>query len=116
MAEIVERFLDALMLRDWSGIAACFAPDARLRMLTPGPLREDEGPTEIAERFRYWFGTLDPFELREADTEEIADRVRIHYRAAGSGKVTDHTGYLAVEDGRIAWIVMTCTGFREDRG
>jgi ketosteroid isomerase-like protein len=114
MAGIAEQFLDAVGRRDWDGLAACFAPDARLRMLTPGPLREDEGPEAIAARFRSWFGDRDGFELREADTETVVDRVRVHYRAAGSGKVTDHTGYLAVEDGRIAWIVMTCSGFRED--
>ena len=114
MVEIVERLLDALARRDWDGIAACFAPEARLRMLTPGPLREDEGAEAIAERFRYWFGGRAGFELREADVEAVVDRVRVHYRAAGDGKVTDHTGYLAVEGGRIAWIVMTCSGFREE--
>ena len=110
--EIAERLVDAVARRDWDGIAACFTPEARLRMLTPGPLREDEGPEAIAARFRYWFGELEDFEVRESDVTVIADRVRIHYRAVGSGKTTDHTGYLAVEDGRVAWLVMTCTGFR----
>jgi hypothetical protein len=114
MTEIAERLLAALAERDWDGVAACFAPGARLRMQTPGPLREDEGPEAIAARFRFWFGERDGFELREADVETVVDRVRVHYRAAGDGKVTDHTGYLAVEDGLIAWIVMTCSGFRED--
>lgn len=114
MAEIAERLLDALARRDFDGVAACFAPGARLRMLTPGPLREEEGPEAIAERFRYWFGDREGFALRQADVETVVDRVRVHYRAAGDGKVTDHTGYLAIEDGRIAWIVMTCSGFREE--
>lgn len=114
MADVVERFLNAVAARDWDGVAACFAPDARLRMQSPGPLRDEQGQEAIGARYRAWFGDLDGFALRERDARRIEDRVRVHYLAAGSGKVTDHTGYLALADGRIAWIVMTCSGFRKE--
>ena len=114
MIAVADRLLEALAARDWDALATLFAEDATLRMQTPGPLREDAGPSAIAARFRFWFGELDGFELREADAVPVADRVRVHYRVAGGGRTTDHTGYLAVEDGRIAWLVMTCSGFRPE--
>ena len=114
MIEVAERFLQSLASRDWDGVAGCFAADARLRMQSPGPLRDEQGPAAIGARFRAWFGDLERFELRESDVEPVVDRVRVHYRVAGDGKVTDHTGYCAVEDGRIAWMVMTCSGFRKE--
>ncbi len=115
VVEVAERFLAALARRDWDGVAACFAAEGTLRMQSPGPLREEHGAEAVAARYRFWFGDLDGFELRESDAVPIVDRVRVHYRVAGNGKVTDHTGYLAVEDGRIAWIVLSCSGFREER-
>lgn len=115
MTDVVDRFLAAVAARDWDALAGCFAPEARLRMQSPGPLRDEQGPDAIAERYRAWFGDLQPFELREADRHDVVDRVRVHYVAAGNGKLTDHTGYLALEDDRIAWLVMTCSGFREER-
>ncbi len=113
MAEVADRFLDALAHRDWDALAGCFAPDATLRMQSPGPLRAEEGPEAIAARFRFWFGDLQPFELDETEATPFHDRVRVHYRAGDGRRETDHTGYLAVADGRIAWLVMTCSGFRE---
>ena len=112
MSDAVDRFLAAVAVRDWDALAACFAPHARLRMQSPGPLRDEEGPEAIAGRYDAWFGDLEGFELREHDRAAIGDRVRVHYAAAGGGKLTDHTGYLAVEDDRIAWLVMSCSGFR----
>jgi hypothetical protein len=115
VTDVVDRFLAAVAARDWDGLAACFAPQARLRMQSPGPLRDDQGPEQIAARYRAWFGDLDGFELRARDRAAIGDRVRVHYAVAGGGKLTDHTGYLALEDDRIAWLVMACSGFREVR-
>jgi SnoaL-like domain len=111
----------ALGRRDWSTLTDCFAPDATLRALTPGPLREESGPQEAAARYAHWFGTLEEFEVLESDVVEIADRIRIRYRIRGCDpqhgwQENEHTAYAAVDGERIATMALTCTGFRPTAG
>lgn len=116
-ARIGKTLLAAIRARDYEAIASCFAPDASLRVLTPGPLREFTGPDEAAARFRYWLEPLAGLELLESDVDVIADRVRIRYRFRGRDpekgwQLNEHTAYATTEDGRIAAMNVTCTGFR----
>jgi ketosteroid isomerase-like protein len=112
-----QRFLDALSTRDWAGIRACLAPDARLRALVPSALRDDQGADAIVDRFRLWFGELEGFQLLDSATEEMADRVHVRYRLAGADPVdgpvvAEQQCYFLLEDGRIAAINSVCSGFR----
>ena len=116
-ASVAGALLDGIGERDFERIEACFAPEAALRVLTPGPLRELSGAAEAAGRFRLWLEPLQSFELLDADVEEIADRVRVRYRFRGRDpekgwQLNEHTGYGKVEDGRIVSLNVTCTGFR----
>jgi len=109
--------LDAIAVRDFGRIEECFDPDASLRVLTPGPLREFAGAVDAAGRFRHWFESLEGFELLDGDVEEIADRVRVRYRFRGRDaekgwQLNEHTGYGKVVDGRFVALNVTCTGFR----
>lgn len=109
--------LEGIAARDRDAIAACFADDAEVRALTPHQLRELTGPEAISERYLTWLGSLEPFELLSADTERVADRVRIRYRfrgidAAHGPQENEHTGYAAVEGGRIVALNLCCAGFR----
>lgn len=103
--------------RDGEAIGACFATDALLRALTPHQLREVEGRAAIVERYQAWLLSLEPFELLSADTERVADRVRVRYRFRGVDPVkgpqeNEHTAYAAVEDGLITALNLCCAGFR----
>lgn len=109
--------LDGILARDAAAIAACFAEGAVLRALTPHQLREETGPDAIAARYLTWLRSLEPFEVIAADTEQIADRVRIRYRFRGVDAVkgaqeNEHTAYATVEDGRIVALNLSCAGFR----
>ena len=112
-----ETLLAAIRELDYETIAGCFAPDASLRVLTPGPLREFAGPDEAAARFRHWLEPLAGLEFLESDVEVIADRVRIRYRFRGRDpekgwQLNEHTAYAAMDAGRITAMNVTCTGFR----
>jgi hypothetical protein len=112
-----EALLGAIAARDYESIAACFAADASFRVLTPGPVREQTGPAEAAERYRAWLADFEGFDVLEGDVEEIADRVRIRYRFRGRDpekgwQLNEHTGYAAIEGGLIRTLILTCTGFR----
>jgi hypothetical protein len=114
---VCEALLDAITARDCGAIEACFADDARFDVLTPHRLREHRSAAEAAERYRAWLAPLERFEVLARDAVVVADRVRIRYLFRGrdpkSGwQLNEHTGYAAVEDGRIASMTMTCAGFR----
>lgn len=109
--------LEGIAHRDGAAIGACFADDATLRALTPHQLREVAGREAIVERYLLWLRSLEPFELLSADSERVADRVRVRYRFRGVDPVkgpqeNEHTGYAAIEDGRIVALNLTCAGFR----
>jgi hypothetical protein len=98
-------------------LAATFASNATFDVLTPHRLRRHRSPAEAAERYRYWLDALEEFEVLESDAEPVADRVRVRYRFRGRDpekgwQVNEHTGYAAVEGGRIASMTLTCSGFR----
>jgi hypothetical protein len=111
------QLLDAIAARDYERIETCFAENASLRVLTPGPLREFEGAAEAAGRFRFWLELLDGFELLDGDVEDVGDRVRVRYRFRGRDpekgwQLNEHTGYAEVREGRIQAMNVTCAGFR----
>lgn len=114
---VVQALLDAIRARDLKRIAACFAPDARLRALTPHDLRVLDGPVAIAERYRRWLEPLESFAVVSGDVEPVADRVRLRYRFRGldpakGWQENEHTAYVAVVHGRVAALNLSCAGFR----
>ena len=115
-----ERFLEALEERDFEGIAACFAPDARLRALVPTRLREDEGNTAVAERFRFWLGELTDFAVTDSSADEFVDQVHVRYRMRAidpeDGAITcEQHAYLTVENGTISVMNLVCSGWHPAR-
>ena len=113
---VVEELRDAIVARDVDRIAACFAPDARLRALTPHRLREEVGPDAIAGRYRTWLG-LEQLAVTSSDVECVADRVRLRYRFRGRDlrkgwQENEHTAYATIADGRVVALNLSCAGFR----
>ena len=114
---VVWELLEAIRARDVDRIAACFAPDARLRALTPHELRELDGPGAIAHRYRRWLEPLESFDVVSGDVEPIADRIRLRYRFRGRDRVkgwqeNEHTAYATVTKGRVEALNLSCAGFR----
>jgi hypothetical protein len=120
MDDAVRALLAGIAVRDYGRIEACFAPDARLRALTPHQLRELEGPGPIAEQYRFWLDPLDGFSVIDSSATPIADRTRIRYRFTGVDPVhgaqeNEHTAYAELAGGLIAALNLTCAGFRPAR-
>lgn len=112
-----ERLLSAIAARDFESIERCFAPHARVEVLTPHELRSHGTADEVAARYRYWLRPLGEFTVLESDAVPIADRVRIRYLFRGKDErggwqLNEHTGYAAIEDGLIVSMTLTCAGFR----
>jgi SnoaL-like domain len=114
---VATRLLAAIRARDQVEVEACFAPAARLRVLTPKSLREEDGPAAIGRRYDAWLGALEDYRLLAADAEWVADRVRIRYRFLGRDpekgwQENEHTAYAEVVDGLIVALNVSCAGFR----
>jgi len=113
----MDELLDAIGSRDRARIAACLAPDAKLRALTPHELRELNGPAAITDRYGAWLESLEPFTLVSGDVTPIADRFRLRYRFRGRDAVkgwqeNEHTAYATVVDGQVTALNLSCAGFR----
>lgn len=111
---VAERFLDALGRHDYEMLAACFAPDAKLRGVVPTGVREDEGPEAIAARFERWTSAS---ELIESETGMFEDLLRLRYVMrevdAELGLCAyEQTAYAEVADGAIRRMRLACTGHR----
>jgi hypothetical protein len=76
------RFVDAIVTHDWDGLAACFAPDARLVAVVPkeSAFRERSGREAAAGQLQAWFGDADFTELLGSEVEWPMADLRIVYR------------------------------------
>lgn len=115
-SDTATRFLDALGRRDFEALGETFTENAQLRGLMPSRLREEQGRSEIAERFRLW-NDGDDWELLESETSEMADLVRIRWRVASTdpdegATVYEQTAYAKVGERGIEWMNLVCSGHR----
>src|SRR5207237_665119 len=73
-------FLEALANRDYVRMAETLATGVRFRaMLPPGPM-EWQGPAEVSDTFRSWFGAADDFEVVDATVGEVGGRLHLSWR------------------------------------
>ena len=114
-----QSLLDALRVRDFSGVAGCFSLDARLRMLLPGGPEHRSGRSSIADQFEAWFASADPFEITESAVSVVVDRFSLSYGArlgregdnASLHVIAQHGFGDAADDG-IEILDLVCSGFR----
>ena len=115
--------VDAVCDRRSEGILSVLAPDARMRALLPGGLREWSGAEAIAERFDHWFGDAD-LEVVERDVRGVGRRVRVRWvlrvraeRLGQGWRLVEQVAYVDGDaDGRIAGVDLLCTGYLPEEG
>ena len=93
-------------------------PNVDFRGMTPNRFWEARGPEAVvSEVLKEWFLDSDEVEeLVEVSSGEVADREHVAYRIRGHNPdgpfVVEQQAYLTVEDGRIVWMRVLCSGFR----
>ena len=113
-----EQMAVAIGAGDRAGLLALLAPDLDFRAMTPARFWEASSADEVADVvLGTWFGGdrhLDS--LEQLDTDVMADRERVGYRFRATTPdgptLVEQQAYLGVEDGRVTWLRVMCTGFR----
>ena len=80
MNEVAQRFVEALAAKDYKGIFAALATDARFCYLVPRGPAELVGAADVAAKYFQWFGDADVLEVKSIRVEPIADRTSARYR------------------------------------
>lgn len=115
--------VDAVCDRRPDALTASLAPDAVLRALLPGGLREWSGAEAIARRFDHWFGDAE-LDVVERDVRAIGPRARARWllrvradRFGPGWRTVEQVAYVdGVAGGRIARIDLLCTGYLPEEG
>jgi len=119
---VARAFLDGLAAQDFSRMAATMDDAAHHSALLPRGLAEWNGPHQIGEAFRHWFGEVDRFELVDADIGEVGARLFLRWRVRVQAEKRGE-GWLVIEqqvyadagsDGRLAQLALLCSGFHPE--
>ncbi len=107
----------ALAAKDFDAVRGILHRDVDFRGMTPSRSWEATGPDAVIGVLQRWFAESDEIRsLDLLDTDAFADRERVGYRFSGTNPdgpfVVEQQAYLAVDDGRIAWMRVLCSGFR----
>src|SRR5947209_11204429 len=73
-------FLEALAVRDLARLTATLTDTAHLSALVPGGLQEADGPAQIGDTVRRWFGGAQRFELVDAVVGAAGTRLHLRWR------------------------------------
>jgi hypothetical protein len=114
-----ERFARAVAAKDPEALLGLLAPEIDFRALTPGRFWEASSAVEVVDEviFGHWFETTDRIEAIEAiENDVVVDRERVGYRFRIANEdgtfVVEQQAYLGVEDDRVAWLRIVCSGYR----
>lgn len=108
----------ALAGLDFDRLADAFAPDVRMRALTPRRRVDLSGADRVAAQFATWFGETE-LELVQAASHEVGDRLHISYRfrvkePGSPSQIVEQHLFCAPDEGRIAILDLMCSGFRPE--
>jgi hypothetical protein len=113
-----ERFARALAAKDFGQIKTILHPAIDFRGMTPGRFWEaSDAQTVIDDILQSWFEDHDVIdEVLRVENDHFSDRERVGYRFALHNKdgafVTEQHAFYTVEDGRITWMRVLCSGYR----
>jgi hypothetical protein len=89
----------------------------RLRALLPGESVEDHGREAVLARFDDWFGSYDTVVLTDVASDDVGDRVLVHYKLTfdpdGAARVLTQTVVCSIYDGLVGRMDLVCSGFRK---
>jgi hypothetical protein len=117
--EIGEQFAEALAKKDVPTLLDVLDPEIDFRGLTPGRFWEASSATALVDDIILgaWFEADDHIDaLEHVELGSVADRDRVAYLLRISTPdgtfVVEQQAYFDVENGRINWLRILCSGYR----
>lgn len=115
---ISDAWIDALSRQDFDRLESLFTPGGQFRALVPGEPVVVAGAREAVACFRRWFGDKTDFELLDAHSELLVDRVGLRYRARVRRQewsyLLEHVLWGDLDQDRFAMVDLVCSGFRPE--
>jgi hypothetical protein len=109
----------AIATKDRAGLLDVLAPELDFRAMTPSKFWEAQTASEVVDEvvLGKWFEPTDHIDaLDDLQTSTVADRDRVAYRLRVSNEegtfLVEQQAYFAVEDDRITWLRIMCSGYR----
>ena len=116
---IGERFARAVAAKDAPALLGLLAPEVDFRAMTPSRFWESNSAVEVVDDvvLGKWFEPTDLIESIEGiEHDVVIDRERVGYRFrvtnADGAFIVEQQAYLGVQDDRIAWLRIMCSGYR----
>jgi hypothetical protein len=116
---IGEAFVRALARKDRDGLLAVLGPDVEFRAMTPSRFWEADTAVAVVDDvvLGKWFDATDHIDgVEQAAYDRVADRDRLGYRLRVTTPdgtfLVEQQAYYAVDDGRITWLRVMCSGYR----
>jgi hypothetical protein len=117
--EIGKRFAEAIAAKDSGALLEVLDPDVDFRGLTPGRFWEATSATMLVDDFVLgkWFEPSDHIDaLEEVQSGSVAGRDRVSYLLRITNDdgtfLVEQQAYYDVENDRITWLRVLCSGFR----
>jgi len=112
-------FLRAITDQDFAQLIGSLEPDATMRALLPGGMREWTGAESIGAAFARWFGDTSSYEALDTSLDGVGDLIALSWRLRLSAArfdapamVVEQHVYAAIgPTGRIARLSLMCSGF-----
>lgn len=116
---IGERFAQAVAEKDREALLDFLDPEIDFRGLTPSRSWEADSAKALVDEviFGAWFEPTDHIaSLEGVETGSVADRNRVSYRLRVRNPdgvfLVEQQAYFAIENDRITWLRIMCSGFR----
>lgn len=112
------RLAKAMATKDGAGLLDVLAPEVDFRAMTPDRFWEAGSARAVVDiAFGDWFEPTDRIDaLDDLQTGAVADRNRVAYRLQVSNAtgtyLVEQQAYFEVEDDRITWLRIMCSGYR----
>lgn len=115
---VIDDFLDAIVLRDFSRMQGLLAQDIDFRAMTPNRIWEAEHPADVREVLRGWFEhpQREVESIAPVEPSSVADTLRVGWRVRGQGAdgpfLYEQQAYVREQNGLIVWLRIMCSGPR----
>ncbi len=116
MQQLGEKWIQALLDKDYQHLAEICQPDVRSRLMTPRHIDSFENAADLTQKVESWFHDYSSPKKVQTHVTRIGEKLAINYWLGfirGEGFFTaEQQVYCSLRDGLIDQISLLCSGFQ----